>query len=379
MAFSALGYESAHHGQGQWNGVAILSKVGLDDVVPGFADGADPDADARLITATCGGVSFSSVYVPNGRAVGHDHYHYKLAWFARLGAHLAAAGRPDGPVVVCGDFNVAPEDRDVWDPKAFEGSTHVTPARARGRGDAGGLGARGRLPPVLARRRQAVHLLGLPRRRLPPAPRHAHRPRAGHRAGRRAGDLVRGRPQRPQGHAALGPRAARGRPGRATRVAEAQRPRMPPVGPDAASRLAEALAGEASPTMRAAASVAEATRQLIQVLMATEAPADDLERARGAGDAGRVAAQRRPLAPALRGLRRVLDGRGGADLPPVQPAGRPGQPAGATASCSASPTSTSWVTWCSATPTRARRAASTAGSSPPPSTRCSASPCRSPA
>jgi exodeoxyribonuclease-3 len=127
MAFSALGYESAHHGQGQWNGVAILSKVGLESVVNGFADGADPDADARLITATCGGVSFSSVYVPNGRAVGHDHYHYKLAWFGRLGAHLAAAGGPDAPVVVCGDFNVAPEDRDVWDPKAFEGSTHVTP------------------------------------------------------------------------------------------------------------------------------------------------------------------------------------------------------------------------------------------------------------
>ena len=76
--------------------MAILSKVGLDDVVLGFADGADADADARLITATCGGVSFSSVYVPNGRAVGHDHYHYKLAWFARLGAHLAAAGGPDG-------------------------------------------------------------------------------------------------------------------------------------------------------------------------------------------------------------------------------------------------------------------------------------------
>ena len=152
MAFSALGYESAHHGQGQWNGVAILSKVGLDDVVLGFADGADPDADARLITATCGGVSFSSVYVPNGRAVGHDHYHYKLAWFARLGAHLAAAGGPEAPVVVCGDYNVAPEDRDVWDPKAFEGSTHVTPPEREAVGDARGLGARGRLPPLLARR-----------------------------------------------------------------------------------------------------------------------------------------------------------------------------------------------------------------------------------
>src|SRR6478752_5501758 len=76
LTFAALGYESAHHGQGQWNGVAILSKVGLEDVVVNFGDGAEPDAEARLLTATCGGVCVTSVYVPNGRALDHDHYKY---------------------------------------------------------------------------------------------------------------------------------------------------------------------------------------------------------------------------------------------------------------------------------------------------------------
>jgi exodeoxyribonuclease III len=127
LAFSALGYESAHHGSGQWNGVAILSRVGLDQVTMGFADGDDPDQDTRLITARCGGVSVSSVYVPNGRSVGSDHYAYKLAWLARLRGHLSAVARPDEMVAVCGDFNIAPEDKDVWDPEAFRGSTHVTP------------------------------------------------------------------------------------------------------------------------------------------------------------------------------------------------------------------------------------------------------------
>jgi exodeoxyribonuclease-3 len=128
LAFSALGYESAHHGQGQWNGVAVLSRVGLDAVAPGFPDGAPADPDARLIAATCGGIRVHSVYVPNGREVGHDHYRYKLAWLDRLRALLAATSGPDDPVVVAGDFNVAPADADVWDPAAFVGSTHVTPA-----------------------------------------------------------------------------------------------------------------------------------------------------------------------------------------------------------------------------------------------------------
>jgi len=127
MAFSALGYESVHHGSGQWNGVAILSKVGLDDPVMGFCDGEEADQDTRLITAHCGDLTVASVYVPNGRAVGSEHYEYKLQWLRRLRSHLDAVAKPSDPVVVSGDFNIAPEDIDVWDPAAFAGSTHVTP------------------------------------------------------------------------------------------------------------------------------------------------------------------------------------------------------------------------------------------------------------
>ncbi len=125
--FEGLGYQSAAHGSGQWNGVAILSRVGLVDPSPGFSDGADPDVDARLLWATCGGIRVASAYVPNGRAPGDDHYHYKLAWLARLRAHLDGACDPSEPVAVLGDFNVAPEDRDVWDIAKFRNSTHVTP------------------------------------------------------------------------------------------------------------------------------------------------------------------------------------------------------------------------------------------------------------
>src|ERR1700722_13345232 len=88
MAFSVLGYESVHHGDGRWNGVAVLSKVGIDDVVAGFAPGITEDADTRLITARCGGVSVTSVYVPNGRSLDDDHYRYKLDWLGRLRQHL---------------------------------------------------------------------------------------------------------------------------------------------------------------------------------------------------------------------------------------------------------------------------------------------------
>jgi exodeoxyribonuclease-3 len=126
MAFSALGYESVHHGKGQWNGVAILSRVGIDNVVEGFCEGLEADTDTRLITATCGGVRVLSVYVPNGRALNDPHYQYKLSWLERLRHHLEQTADPNQPVAVCGDFNVAPEDRDVWDPAAFVGSTHVS-------------------------------------------------------------------------------------------------------------------------------------------------------------------------------------------------------------------------------------------------------------
>ena len=126
MAFTALGYESVHHGSGQWNGVAILSRVGIDDVVEGFCDGGEADQDTRLLTATCGGIVVSSVYVPNGRSLDDPHFQYKLSWFKRLRQHLALVSDPDRPTAVCGDFNVAPEDRDVWNPAAFVGSTHVS-------------------------------------------------------------------------------------------------------------------------------------------------------------------------------------------------------------------------------------------------------------
>ena len=125
--FAELGYETAHHGQGQWNGVAILSRVGVAEVIEGFADGLEPDEDARLVSAQCGPIRINSVYVPNGREVGHDHYHYKLGWLQRLRVHLDATADPNDPVIVAGDWNIAPDDRDVWSVKAFQGHTHVTP------------------------------------------------------------------------------------------------------------------------------------------------------------------------------------------------------------------------------------------------------------
>lgn len=130
LSFLSMGYEAAHHGQGQWNGVAILSRVGLDQVVQNFADG-EPDPDARIVTAVCGGVRVSSVYVPNGRSLEDDHYQYKLRWLAQLRSHVAALGSPDEPVVVAGDFNIAPVDIDVYDPAKFVGATHTSePERA---------------------------------------------------------------------------------------------------------------------------------------------------------------------------------------------------------------------------------------------------------
>jgi exodeoxyribonuclease III len=119
------GYAVALHGEAQWNGVAILSKVGLDDVVPGIAGAPGfPRPEARAVAATCAGVRVHSVYVPNGRAPDSDHYRYKLAWLAALRDELAAAPQA---TVVCGDMNIAPTDADVFDPDAYVGQTHVTP------------------------------------------------------------------------------------------------------------------------------------------------------------------------------------------------------------------------------------------------------------
>lgn len=128
MAFAGLGYEAVHHGEGRWNGVAILSKVGIDQVQTGLGRGGELDREARAVSAVCGGVHVTSVYVPNGRSPDDDHYRYKLEWLAALRERLDQVADPSDDVVVCGDFNVAPDDRDVWDPAAFEGSTHVTPA-----------------------------------------------------------------------------------------------------------------------------------------------------------------------------------------------------------------------------------------------------------
>ncbi|HEY5332282.1 MAG TPA: exodeoxyribonuclease III [Solirubrobacterales bacterium] len=123
------GYEFAAHGEGAWNGVAILSRVGLEDVVRGLEGGPGfPQQEARAVAATCAGVRVFSVYVPNGREPDSDHYRYKLAWLAALRNAVA----PDvEAAAVCGDFNIAPTDADVFDPEAYVGHTHVTaPERA---------------------------------------------------------------------------------------------------------------------------------------------------------------------------------------------------------------------------------------------------------
>jgi exodeoxyribonuclease-3 len=128
----ALGYQVASHGDGRWNGVALLSKVGLDDVTRGLTgEPGYPDPEARAVGATCDGVRLWSVYVPNGREPGHEHYAYKLAWLATLSTTVTADLTTYEKLAVMGDFNVAPTDDDVWDRAAFEGSTHVTePERA---------------------------------------------------------------------------------------------------------------------------------------------------------------------------------------------------------------------------------------------------------
>jgi exodeoxyribonuclease-3 len=124
-ALGERGYEIAVRGEASWNGVAILSRVGLEDVVtefdgwPGF-----PKPEARAVAATCGGVRVWSVYVPNGREPNSEHYEYKLKWLASLRDAVAAG---PGAGMVCGDMNIAPTDADVFDPAAYEGHTHVTP------------------------------------------------------------------------------------------------------------------------------------------------------------------------------------------------------------------------------------------------------------
>ena len=135
--FGRAGYQLAHHGEGRWNGVAIASRVGIAEPVGNFGaplrpaatpDVADdePLAEARMLTATCGGVRVVSLYAPNGRVVDSPFYHAKLAWYERLARWLQEAAAPGEPLVLGGDFNVAPADVDVWDPSACHGGTHVS-------------------------------------------------------------------------------------------------------------------------------------------------------------------------------------------------------------------------------------------------------------
>ncbi|NIH84376.1 exodeoxyribonuclease-3 [Amycolatopsis granulosa] len=134
------GYEVALAGEPRWNGVAILSRAGLEDVVTGVAGAPGfPHPEARAVAATCGGVRVHSLYVPNGRTPGSEHYEYKLAWLAAL--RDVVAGGPDA-VLLCGDMNIAPTDADVFDPAAYAGHTHVTPAERAALAELTGLGLR---------------------------------------------------------------------------------------------------------------------------------------------------------------------------------------------------------------------------------------------
>jgi exodeoxyribonuclease-3 len=146
MPFRMAGYDLLHHGEGRWNGVAIASRVGIEDVVANFGDGPVPrspggDAlaaaveaeaseasadEARMVSAVCGGTRVVSIYAPNGRALDTPFYRAKLAWFGRLERWLREACDPSGQLVIGGDYNVAPEDADVYDMADFVGATHVS-------------------------------------------------------------------------------------------------------------------------------------------------------------------------------------------------------------------------------------------------------------
>ena len=137
-AFRRAGYALAHHGEGRWNGVAIASRAGIEDVVTNFGEATqhppahhdagddEPFAEARMVSAVCGGVRVVCLYAPNGRVVGSVFYEAKLAWFDRLARWLGEAVDPSEPLVLGGDLNVAPADIDVWDARACHGGTHVS-------------------------------------------------------------------------------------------------------------------------------------------------------------------------------------------------------------------------------------------------------------
>jgi len=150
---AAARYAAVHRGEGRWNGVALLSRVGIEALetdLPGAPGFPDPEAapEARYIAATCGGVRVAGVYVPNGRTPTDAHYDYKLRWLSALAEHLGPAAGADLPFGVLGDFNVAPEDADVWDIAAFAGSTHVTAAERAALARLRGLGLVDVLPSI---------------------------------------------------------------------------------------------------------------------------------------------------------------------------------------------------------------------------------------
>ena len=143
MPFGMLGYELVHHGEGRWNGVAILSRVGATEIITNFGDGPvrdssagaptsaaeddfDPFDEARMVSAVCGGVRVVSLYAPNGRELDSAFYGGKLRWFERLRRWLDETQSPDAPLVLGGDYNVTPADEDVWDPVRAHGGTHVS-------------------------------------------------------------------------------------------------------------------------------------------------------------------------------------------------------------------------------------------------------------
>ena len=280
LTFEALGYEAAHHGEGRWNGVAILSRVGLDDVVAGFGDDDEPDPQARLLWATCGGVRVAQRLRPQ-RAVARRRPLPVQAGLARAAPHPAGRGHddPTEPLVVAGDFNIAPTDDDVWDPAAFEGATHVSePERAA-------LGAL--VDWGLADTFRRVH----------------HEPglyswwdyRAGNfhkRKGMRidlllgtpsVADGVQLRPHRPQGPQGQPtqrprPRADRRRPGRRPGLIRRHR-RWPAPTPPAPSRrrVASQTDEDLTPRRVALRRIAAANRDLIEDMVGTDVDPVDLE------------------------------------------------------------------------------------------------------
>jgi exodeoxyribonuclease-3 len=144
MPFGMLGYELVHHGEGRWNGVAILTRVGAEDVITNFGDGPvrdssagsssgldeedfNPFDEARMVSAVCGGIRVASLYAPNGRVVDSPFYEGKLRWFERVARWLAETRKADEPLLLGGDYNVTPAPEDVWSEAKAHGGTHVSP------------------------------------------------------------------------------------------------------------------------------------------------------------------------------------------------------------------------------------------------------------